>query len=70
MSVAADRRRRGIGRIILRELLRQVESLGVRSVVLETAETWHDVIRFYFAHGFNVTHHADGNIHFSLQIGE
>ncbi len=35
MSVAADKRRKGIGRMILRELLGIAESLGVQTVVLE-----------------------------------
>ena len=70
MSVAADRRRRGVGRIILRELLRHARCLAVCTVVLETTETWHDVIRFYLAQGFTVTHYADGDVHFALQMGE
>ena len=68
MSVAADRRRRGVGRIILRELLRHAERLRVSTVVLETTKTWDDVIRFYLANGFTVTHHADGNVYFALRI--
>ncbi len=70
MSVAANRRRRGVGRLILRELLRRAECLGVRIVVLETTETWDDVIRFYLANGFTVTHHANGDVYFALRIGD
>src|SRR5713101_520359 len=58
MSVAADKRRKGIGRMILRELLGIAESLGVQTVVLETTETWHEVTRFYLAEGFKITHYA------------
>ncbi len=27
---------------------------------LETTETWHEVIQFYLAEGFRITHHAAG----------
>ena len=68
MSVAADKRRKGIGRMILRELLRTAEGLGAQTVVLETTETWHEVIRFYLAEGFTITHYACGEVHLALEI--
>jgi GNAT superfamily N-acetyltransferase len=72
VSVAADMRRKGIGGMILRFLLDQAKRANVERVILETTETWTDVIRFYQGHGFHVTHHQAGDVYFALdfrQIG-
>lgn len=68
MSVTADMRRKGIGRMILQRLCEQAKLSGYRRLVLETTETWHEVIEFYKQFGFRVTHHFDGDVYFSLEI--
>ena len=68
MSVAGDRRRQGLGRVILKNLFRHAESKGIQKIVLETTETWHDVIRFYLGQGFQITHHAGGDVYFALDL--
>lgn len=68
MSVAASYRRKGIGRRILDELLRHAEDLGVGTVVLETTQTWDEVIQFYLAHGFTITHYEGGDAYFALTL--
>jgi putative acetyltransferase len=68
MSVASGARRLGIGRRILQALCRAAVKQGVRKVVLETTETWDEVIAFYMDYGFRITHHKDGDIYFSLDL--
>lgn len=68
MSVAASHRRQGIGSSILHELLRHAEHMSVRTIVLETTQTWNDVIHFYLAHGFTITHYEGGDVHFALTL--
>jgi GNAT superfamily N-acetyltransferase len=68
MSVSADMRRKGIGRMILRRLLEHAGRAGVRRVILETTETWSDVIRFYLARGFEITHREAGDVYFALDL--
>ena len=70
MSVAADVRRRGIGGMILRFLLDQARRRNMKRVVLETTETWEEVIRFYQEHRFRVTHHHGGDVYFALDLAE
>ena len=68
MSVAVDRRRRGIGGMILHSLVDRARRARVEQIVLETTETWSDVIRFYLTHGFRITHHEAGDVYFALDL--
>lgn len=68
MSVAADLRRQGIGRMILARLVQQARSSGIRRIVLETTDTWQDVIQFYLRFGFRITHYQDGDVYFALDL--
>ncbi len=70
MSVAAARRRQGIGSLILRHLLAAARAAGYRQVTLETTSTWHDAIAFYERHGFRQIGAWDGDTHFVLDLGE
>lgn len=74
MSVATDIRKRGIGKLLLGELCRRAPALGLRRIVLETAAHWHEVVRFYQAAGFRVTHYEEGKFcrdaHFALDLAE
>lgn len=60
MSVAGELRRNGIASRILQELIAQAPKLRVKRVVLETTAAWHDVVAFYVANGFAITHEAEG----------
>lgn len=66
MSVAAGMRRQGIGRRILEALCAEAEARGFRRVILETTATWSEVIAFYQAFGFRITHYQDGDVYFEL----
>lgn len=68
MSVAAEWRRKGVGRLVLQKLSKQAKLNGHRRLVLETTETWSEVIEFYQQFGFQITHHQDGDVYFSLEI--
>ncbi len=70
MSVQKRLRRQGIGRQILEELCRRACREGYKKVMLETTAPWEGVIAFYKAFGFEVTHYADGNVYFVLELGE
>jgi GNAT superfamily N-acetyltransferase len=68
MSVASDLRRRGIGGMILGFLVDQAMRESRQRVILETTETWADVIRFYQKHGFRITHFEAGDVYFALDL--
>jgi GNAT superfamily N-acetyltransferase len=68
MSVAKHLRRQGIGRQILCELCGRAYRRGYRRVVLQTTETWGGVIGFYKAFGFQITHYANGDVYFALDL--
>ena len=68
MSVATSLRRQGLGRCILTALCDEARVRGFRRIILETTETWDEVIAFYLAFGFRVTHHKDGDIYFELNL--
>jgi GNAT superfamily N-acetyltransferase len=68
MSVVASMRRNGIGRMILQRLCENAKSSGFYRLVLETTDTWHEVIEFYKKFGFRITHYLDGDVYFALDI--
>jgi putative acetyltransferase len=68
MSVAADVRRKGIGRLILQRLCEHARQNDFQRIVLETTETWHEVVQFYLDYGFRITHHLDGDAYFILDL--
>jgi GNAT superfamily N-acetyltransferase len=68
MSVTADVRRRGIGGMILLQLIEHARAGGFQQVVLETTATWQDVIAFYQRHGFAITHYQAGDVYFALDL--
>jgi GNAT superfamily N-acetyltransferase len=68
MSVAAHLRRQGLGRRILTALCDEARARGFRKIILETTEIWKEVIAFYQAFGFRITHHKDGDIYFALDL--
>lgn len=66
MSVAADMRRRGVGRAILRALCQHAKGAGYSQIVLETSSTWEDAIIFYERFGFRRIGTWDGDTYFVL----
>ena len=70
MSVAADWRRHGIGRMILQALVDRARQNGCQRIILETTETWQEVIAFYLRFGFRITHYKDGDVYFELTLVE
>ena len=68
MSVAKEKRRQGIGQKILSELCKRASEKGYEEVVLETTDTWLDVVAFYQQYGFEITHYLDGDAYFSLNV--
>ena len=68
MSVAKDLRRLGLGRKILTELVERARVMGLRKIILETTETWDEVIAFYLSFGLRITHHQNGDVYFELLL--
>ncbi len=68
MSVAKDMRRKGVGRKILQRLYEQAKRNGYKRLVLETTQTWYEVIEFYKQFGFQETHLLDGDVYFALDL--
>jgi GNAT superfamily N-acetyltransferase len=68
MSVAADWRRQGIGRMILQALVDHARQAGYTRVILETTETWQEVIAFYLRYGFRITHYKEGDVYFEYRL--
>ena len=68
MSVAADWRRQGIGRMILQAQVDHARQAGYQRIILETTETWQEVIAFYLRFGFRITHNKDGDMYFELDL--
>ena len=61
-------RRHGIGRLMLDSLCVEARRRGIRRLVLETTETWQEVIAFYQRYGFEITHYQDGDVYFALDV--
>ena len=68
MSVAKSLRRVGLGTRILQTLIDHARALGLRQVILETTETWMEVIAFYQRFGFRITLHKDGDVYFAFDL--
>jgi GNAT superfamily N-acetyltransferase len=68
MSVATHKRRRGLGSLILQQLIEHARAIGYHRLVLETTSTWLDVIAFYQRHGFRSVEERDGDTHFVLDL--
>jgi ribosomal protein S18 acetylase RimI-like enzyme len=70
MSVAREKRRHGIGRLLLDALLAAARQRGYQRIVLETTATWDDAIAFYRRAGFRSVAERDGDLHFVLELGQ
>ena len=68
MSVVANMRRKGIGKMILQKIYERSKIDGYKRLVVETTETWNEVIEFYKQFGFQITHYLDGDVYFALDL--
>ncbi|WP_420630608.1 GNAT family N-acetyltransferase [Candidatus Leptofilum sp.] len=64
MSVKKANRRQGIGQLILAHLETAAKLRQFSKIVLETTQTWHNVIAFYQASGYQIIGHWGGDTHF------
>jgi GNAT superfamily N-acetyltransferase len=60
MSVAADYRRAGLGRVLVADLVTTARSWSMSRVVLETSAHWKEAVEFYVRCGFTQTHFESG----------
>jgi len=70
MSVASDQRRKGVGKMILQKLVDQARLDGLDKLILETTESWSEVIEFYLRLGFQITHHLNGDVYFEMDLSD
>ncbi len=68
MSVKKRNRQQGIGRLILHHLQLAAKQRQFHKIVLETTETWTDVVAFYQANGFRIIGHHAGDTHFEKTL--
>ncbi len=68
MSVKKENRRQGIGQLILHHLQLAAKQCQFHKIVLETTQTWLDVVAFYQANGFQIIGQQDGDTHFEKAI--
>lgn len=68
MSVAKSYRRQGIGRLILSHLIEVGKKRKFHRLVLETTDSWAEVIAFYQNCGFVITHYSNGDLYFELVL--
>ena len=68
MSVKKETRRQGIGPLILHHLQLAAKQRQFHKIVLETTQTWTEVVAFYQANGFRIISHRDGDTHFEKTL--
>lgn len=68
MSVAPDRRRLGLGRLVVDELLTWARVREMSEVVVLTDTAWHSAVALYRACGFVELAVDDVDTHFSLAL--
>lgn len=68
VSVAPNRRRRGVGLAMVERLLRQARESGMRTLHVETNLDWHEAIRLYKVHGFREYDRDEQSVHLRLKL--
>lgn len=63
MSVKKAWRGQHIGKMILTALMDAARERGIMHLILETTETWTEVVAFYQRNGFEITHYLDGDVY-------
>ena len=70
MYVRRDKRRKGTGRFLLREILRLARGLpDVKEIVLSVARSEEPAIRLYTRVGFRTNSEDQGSLHMVLDVG-
>jgi len=68
MSFDRAFRRQRLATGILGHLIQLAQGSGVRVLVLETNEPWHEVVEFYLEYGFQIAAQDGGNVHMGLDL--
>ncbi len=68
MSVKKENRRQGLGQLILQHLQIAAQERYFTKIVLETTQTWSEVVAFYQANGFQIIGHQNGDTHFEKAL--
>lgn len=68
MSVNSKFRRCGVGYKILDSLIDQLKNRSIKKIILETTESWSEVVTFYINYGFEITHRDKGDIYFRYKV--
>lgn len=68
VSVASEQRRGGVGSAIVAALLAVARTRGFERAMLETTETWSDVISFWERLGFQPFERRDGDLYLGLDL--
>ena len=53
---------------MLSELCFRAYQRGFAQLILETTATWENAIAFYQAFGFQISHYAEGDVYFALDL--
>lgn len=70
MSVKKEWRGQHIGTLLLNALCASARAQGFSRIILETTDTWAEVIGFYQRNGFQITHYQDGDVYFERHLHE
>lgn len=70
VSVAQDRRGRGIGRVIVEHLVAAAQAQGLARVWMETNDDWHAARALYRACGFHEFDHREGCIFMCRELAD
>lgn len=68
MSVAGSRRRSGLGRQVVGELLRRARARGMTEVVVSTDTPWASALALYRSCGFVETSWDDAHTHYVIAL--
>lgn len=68
MSVVRSRRRQGIARAIISELVRRARAMAHHAIIASTDTPWSDAVALYENSGFRVTEADDADIHLWLDL--
>jgi putative acetyltransferase len=68
MSVKKEWRGQHIGKKILNALCDAARPQGFTRIILETTDTWAEVIAFYQRNGFQITHYENGDVYFERHL--
>lgn len=68
MSVDKEKRRLGIGRLLLQALETAAKQRSFPKIVLETTQTWQTAVTFYQDNGYQIVVQHSGDTHFEKNL--